>query len=379
MTSTIRTTRSTRRSMTPTPNQDAKENITPQPDVSEPSPEVRGDSSRKRHRMSSTQLMRLESALSKGYASVKTQEEPTCRRAWHVGDCQQTVSPYKSLTWVNSDYKTITIWFQNKRQSAKRSQPSTPCLPLPIQDGISQAPDHRDPPPVQSLSVLRRVSSPLVNDTLQPATLSSVCSEESFSTPSQQEQERDDNNLPKKSLRIKPLLNVLGSLMSSKSPKALYEKDQAQPIMGNRTNVQELWQHLPSSPTAPSSVSDRGSEFRSPTRDEGDARHSKRGLTLEWACDRQTKRRRAGRDNGSVADDLNKLWPSFGSSNLRTSSCAFVTLIGRGKGQQVFFAQSCPFTGRDAWSFPPVELQAFFERTRCREEAGISLAEKAIL
>jgi hypothetical protein len=268
-------------------------------------------------------------ALSKGYASVKAQEEPTCRRAWHVGDCQQTVSPYKPLTMVNSDYKTITIWFQNKRQSAKRSQPSTPCLSLPIPDGVSQAPDHQLP--VQSLSVLRRVSSPSVNDTLQPVILPSVCSEKSCTTPSQQEQESDVNNLPKKSLRVKPLLNALGSMMSSRSPKALREKDQVQPIMGNRTNVQELWQHLPSSPTAPSSVSDRGSELRSPTRDKRDARHSKRGLTLEWACDRQTKRRRAGRDNGSVADGLNKLWPSFGSSNLRTSSALSLLSLAAGK------------------------------------------------
>ncbi|KAG1838325.1 hypothetical protein C8R48DRAFT_742790 [Suillus tomentosus] len=74
MTSTTRATRSTRRSKTPTPNQH-KENMipTPQPYVSQPSPEaeteaeaeIRIDSPRKRHRMSPTQLMRLESLYQK--------------------------------------------------------------------------------------------------------------------------------------------------------------------------------------------------------------------------------------------------------------------------------------------------------------------------
>ncbi|KAG2350791.1 hypothetical protein BDR05DRAFT_1054853 [Suillus weaverae] len=312
MTSTTRTTRSMRRSTTPTPNQHVKENMipTPQPDVSQPSPEVRGDSSRKRHRMSSTQLMCLESLYQKDTHPSRH------RKNQLAGE-------------LGMDYKTITIWFQNKRQIAKRSQPNAPCLPLQIQDGVSQTPDHQLP--VQSLSVLRRVSSPSVNDTLQPVIMPSVCSEKSRTTPSPQEQESDVNNLPKKSLQVKPLLNSLGSLMSSKSPKALHEKDQAQPTMASKPSIQELWQHLPSSPTAPSSVSDRGSEVRSPTRDEKKARYNKRGLTLEWACNRQTKRRRAGRDNGSSADGLNKFWPPFGSSNPCTSSALSLLSLAAGK------------------------------------------------
>ncbi|KAG1783523.1 hypothetical protein EV702DRAFT_958240 [Suillus placidus] len=268
---------------------------TPQPDVSQPSPEVRGDSSRKRHRMSSTQLMCLESLYQKDTHPSRH------RKNQLAGE-------------LGMDYKTITIWFQNKRQIAKRSQPNAPCLPLQIQDGVSQTPDHQLP--VQSLSVLRRVSSPSVNDTLQPMIMPSVCSEKSRTTPSLQEQESDVNNLPKKSLQVKPLLNSL---------------DKAQPMTASKPSIQELWQHLPSSPTAPSSVSDRGSEVRSPTRDEKDARYSKRGLTLEWACNRQTKRRRAGRDNGSSADGLNRFWPPFGSSNPRTSSALSLLSLAAGK------------------------------------------------
>ncbi|KAG1838324.1 hypothetical protein C8R48DRAFT_742789 [Suillus tomentosus] len=119
--------------------------------------------------------------------------------------------------------------------------------------------------------------------------------------------------------------------MSSKSPEALHEKDQAQPTAGSTAGVQELWQHLPSSPTAPSSVSDRGGEVRSPTRDKKDIRYSKRGLTLEWACDRQTKRRRAGRDDSNATDGLSRLWPPFGSSNPRTSSALSLLSLAAGK------------------------------------------------
>ncbi|KAG1795756.1 uncharacterized protein HD556DRAFT_1235165 [Suillus plorans] len=274
----------------------------PQPDASQPSPEaeaeIRIDSPRKRHRMSPTQLMRLESLYQKDTHPSRH------RKNQLAGE-------------LGMDYKTITIWFQNKRQMAKRSQPSAPCLPLQIRNVVSQTLDHQLP--VQSLSVLRRVSSPSVNDTLQPMILPSVCSEnlKSRITPSPQEQESDVNHdLPKKSLQVKPLLNSL---------------DQAQPTAGSTTGVQELWQHLPSSPTAPSSASDRGYEVRSPTRDKKDVRYSKRGLTLEWACDRQTKRRRAGRDNGSAADGLSRLWPPFGSSNPRTSSALSLLSFAAGK------------------------------------------------
>ncbi|KAG2076893.1 hypothetical protein BDR04DRAFT_631252 [Suillus decipiens] len=119
--------------------------------------------------------------------------------------------------------------------------------------------------------------------------------------------------------------------MSSKSLKALHEEDEAQLTVGSKTDVQELWQHLPSSPTAPSSVSDRGCEVRSPTRDEKDARYSKRSLTLEWACNRQTKRRRAERDHGSAADGLSRLWSPSESSNLRTGSALALLSLAAGK------------------------------------------------
>ncbi|KAG2149595.1 hypothetical protein BD769DRAFT_1594797 [Suillus cothurnatus] len=270
---------------------------TPQPDINQPSSEGRIDSLRKRHRMSSTQLMCLESLYEKD-------THPSRHRK------NQLASE------LGMDYKTITIWFQNKRQNAKRSKLNTPCLPLEIRNAVSQTPDHQLP--VQSLSVLRRVSSPSVNDTLQPVILPSVCSENLRTTPSPQEQESDVNDLPKKSQQFKPLLDSL---------------DQAQPTVKSKASDQELWQHLPSSPTAPSSVSDRGrgSEVGSPTRHEKDARYNKRGLTLEWACDRQTKRRRAERDNGSAADGLSRLWPPFGSSNPRNNSALSLLSLVAGK------------------------------------------------
>ncbi|KAG2155571.1 hypothetical protein DEU56DRAFT_976152 [Suillus clintonianus] len=321
MISTPRATRSTRRPTTPTPNQDPKENmaVTPQSNVTgQPPPEVRGDSSKKRHRMSSAQLMCLESLYQKD-------THPSKHRKNQLAD------------ELGMDCKTITIWFQNKRQIAKRSKPSVSSSPLQIRprNGVSKTPDHQLP--VQSLSVLRRVSSPSVNDTLQPVILPSVCLEKSRTTPSPEKQERDVNNPPSKmSLQVKPLLSSLGSFMSSKSPK----KDQVRPTMTSRTNAQELWQHLPSSPTAPSSVSDRGSEAYSPTRDEKDTPCSKRGLTLEWACDRQTKRRRAGKDNGSDTDNSSRLW--LGSSDRHTNSALSLLSLAAGKVSTPLSADPAP-------------------------------------
>ncbi|KAG2367793.1 hypothetical protein BDR07DRAFT_1606008 [Suillus spraguei] len=305
MASTTRSTRSMRRSTTPTANQH-KENMIPSPLPDDSQPELQIDSSKKRHRMSSKQLMCLESLYQKDTHPSRH------RKNQLAGE-------------LGMDYKTITIWFQNKRQNAKRSKLSTLSLPLQIRNGFSQILDHQLP--VQSPSVLRRVSSPSINDTLQPVIMPSVHSEKSRTTPSPQERESDVNDLPKKSLQVEPLLS---SLMSSRSLKALHEEDEAQLTVGSKTDVQELWQHLPSSPTAPSSVSDRGCEVRSPTRDEKDARYSKRSLTLEWACNRQTKRRRAEKDHGSAAG-LSRLWSPFGSSNLRTSSALALLSLAAGK------------------------------------------------
>jgi len=66
MPSTAHATRSAQQIMTPPPNQDTvKENIAPTspPNVSQP--EVRSDSLKKRHRMSSAQLICLESLFQK--------------------------------------------------------------------------------------------------------------------------------------------------------------------------------------------------------------------------------------------------------------------------------------------------------------------------
>ncbi|KAG1757172.1 hypothetical protein EDB19DRAFT_1841161 [Suillus lakei] len=269
----------------------------PQPNVSQPSPELQGDYVKKRHRMSSAQLMCLESLYQKDTHPSRH------RKNQLAGE-------------LGMDYKTITIWFQNKRQIAKRSQPSVTCSPLQIRNDVSKTPDNQLP--VQSLSVLRRVSSPSVNDTLQSVILPSVCSEKLRTTPTPGKPGRDDKLSPKKSLQVKPLLSSL---------------DQApvQPTMASRTSAQELWRHLPSSPTAPSSVSDRGSDACSPTSEEKDTPCSKRGPTLEWACDRQTKRRRAGRDNGSDTDGSSRLWSPFGSSNRRTSSALSLLSLAAGK------------------------------------------------
>ncbi|KAG2156629.1 uncharacterized protein EDB93DRAFT_1310751 [Suillus bovinus] len=286
MTSTTRATRSMRRSKASTPNQlyQHQENIIPtlQPDVSQPLPEVQIDSLRKRHRMSPTQLMHLESLYQKD-------THPSRHRKNQLAE------------ELGVDLKTVTIWFQNKRQFAKRSQPSAPgCSPLQIRNAVSQTQDH------------------------QPVILPSVCSEKSRTTPFPQEQESDVNGLPK----------IL--------PQALHEKDQARPTVASKTSTQELWQHLPSSPTAPSLDPDRGSEVLSATRDEQDARHSKRGLTLEWACDRQMKRRRAGRDNGHAADGSSRLWAPFGSSKLRSSSALSLLSLATGKVSTSLSTSSAP-------------------------------------
>ncbi|KAG1754881.1 uncharacterized protein EDB91DRAFT_1276361 [Suillus paluster] len=248
--------------------------------------------------MSSTQLMRLESIYQRD-------THPSRQRKTQLVD------------ELGLDYKTITIWFQNKRQVAKRSPPGVSSIPLQIRNGVSQTPDHQHA--LQSPSVLRRVSS-AIGERHSTARDSAIGLK----------QGKDVDKSPlKKSLQVKPLLTSLGSFISSKPPKASHGKDQVQPTVASKTSAKELWQHLPSSPTAPSSVSDRGGEACSTARDENDTPCSKRGLTLEWACDRQTKRRRGGIDNSSDTDGSSRLW--FGSSSRRTGSALSLLSLATGR------------------------------------------------
>ncbi|OAX43020.1 hypothetical protein K503DRAFT_853573 [Rhizopogon vinicolor AM-OR11-026] len=319
----IRTLQATTATATPDQDRDVKENIssTPSLNVSQPSPEARSKylSSRKRNRMSSTQLARLESLFQK---ETHPSKEKKRELADEIG-------------------VTLTVWFQNKRQVVKRNGGNV-FPPFQLRKGVSQtSPDQHVP---QSPSVLQRVSSPSMEDNLQPTSLQQVSTASSRTTNSPGNQGTDVNNLPLRKLtEVKPLLSSLASFIAYKSPpsKTSYGKDQAQlELPASRISAQELWRHLSSSPATPSPTSDRGSKARDPARDEDETPCSKRRMTLEWACNRETKRRRGESHHSSDTDNLSSFW--VGPSSRSITSALSLLLFAKGKVSKPSPAGSAP-------------------------------------
>ncbi|OJA19577.1 putative protein 13 [Rhizopogon vesiculosus] len=323
----IATSIRTRRATTSTPDQDrdVKENLssTPSLNASQPSPEVRSKdlSSRKRNRMSSAQLARLESLFQK-------ETHPSKEKKRELAD------------EIGVSYRTLTVWFQNKRQVVKRNGGNV-SPPSQLRKGVSQTPP--DQHVTQSPSIFQRVSSPSMDNNLQPTSLQQVSTANLRTTNSPGKQGTDVNNPPLKSTEVKPLLISLASFIAYKSPPSMtsHGKDQAQlESPASRISAQELWRHLSSSPATPSLTSDRGSKARDPARDEDETPCGKRRMTLEWACNRETKRRRGESHHSSDTDNLSSFW--VGPSSQSITSALSLLLFARGKVSKSSPAGSAP-------------------------------------
>lgn len=260
-----------------------------------------------------------------------------------------------------------------------------PSPPLRSRKGVSKSPDQHVY--LQSPSVLRRVSSPSMDSVLQPVFPQQVSEANSRAAPTRGKQGTDVNNPPlKKSIEVKPPLSSLGSFIAPKSPssKTKHEKDEAQLPLASTISAQERWRYLSSSPATPIPTSNRRSKAQDPdapcekrrihTKDQAHSlltsttsarelwRHflsspatpsttsdeardpdtpcGKRRMTLEWACNRQAKRKRGSSNHISDTDGLSTFW--VGPSSQSITSALLLLSFARGNVSKFSPADSTP-------------------------------------
>ncbi|KAG6380893.1 hypothetical protein JVT61DRAFT_5285 [Boletus reticuloceps] len=242
------TARSTRR-ITPSAG---KENLQNQRD-SVPTP----SSKKLRHRLSITELARLEDVFKQDTHPSRQQKKDLAAE-------------------LGMDYKTVTIWFQNKRQTAKRGQPP------PIGDTLEKHPGR-----TRADSCLRTVSSPSHNATLDAAGDDPAVDPDALGS---KKLVGDGLNAiaAKAIVKIKPLLDSLNALTSR--PRGRVEtKDEA-------PDIDPHWAQTLSESEIASTESSGCDQVVEHEQAKGKLGRWKRIRTLEWACERQAKRRKFSRE-----------------------------------------------------------------------------------
>lgn len=172
------------------------------------------------------------------------------------------------------NYKTVTIWFQNKRQTSKRGLNQ---LPVEGSDKISGQ--------ARADSCLRSVSSPSHNATLNASGVQVGPSE------SKGPEDGLDTIASWAIVKIKPLLDSLNVLTSQPGEHSgsMQAKDE------------DIDPHRPRALSENSIVSaefDRHDHWQITEQAQAKGRPVKwkRARTLEWACERQAKRRKLSRE-----------------------------------------------------------------------------------
>lgn len=177
------------------------------------------------------------------------------------------------LGCVCSEIKTVSVWFQNKRQKGHLSASSSSSSDI---DGIK-----RISLPPRTTPIRKRVQSPLPHD-------------EDAVRPHLSPMAAYDRTVDKSASRE---INIFAKCQ----PKIHKSLDEV------AIPADELWKHLLSSPPTVSEMSDIDA-------DDEDAANilvnffandqkavNKRSLILEWACDRQSKKRKG--DRGDPTND----------------------------------------------------------------------------
>ncbi|KAJ7768324.1 homeodomain transcription factor [Mycena metata] len=182
-------------------------------------------SRRTRKRFTNAQLMMLEQLFHQSSHPSREQRETVARSA-------------------NMEVKSVTIWFQNKRQTERRTTLASGRVPPPVIIHSSRATYHRAPSPVHSPSMASSASSTSTSASKRPS-LDCVASRSELRAPAPRTPSRRHN------------------------PHA------------------PLWENMPSSPTGP--------QFSPPARDYVEFGHDQRTRTLEWACARQRLKGKAQR------------------------------------------------------------------------------------
>ncbi|KAF9245798.1 homeobox domain-containing protein [Melanogaster broomeanus] len=235
-----------------------------------------------RHRTSTAQLNRLEELF----------KEDT----YPSRQCKKDVAAELGM-----EYKTVTIWFQNKRQTSRRSQ-SRLDAPSSPKKALTRGRPKAD-------SCLRRVSSPLHNTTLETP------DHNSRAPHSPSKGDGVTAVAPKAITKNKPLLESLNTL-TSKS-KLLSETKDAKDEEGN---VRDNGPHHLSASSSDKPAPDVRHGHIVEAENSRDRLIQRKGLrTLEWACERQAKRRESSK-NGTKLDIGSEEGGRSASDNLRTDS-----------------------------------------------------------
>ncbi|KAJ7621171.1 homeodomain transcription factor [Roridomyces roridus] len=176
-------------------------------------------SRRTRKRFSNAQLTMLEQLFHQNSHPSREQRE-VCARA------------------CNMEVKSVTIWFQNKRQTERRTTLASGRVPPPVM--------------IHSRGSYQRMPSPV------PSSLSMASSTSSRSTTSLSGSKR-------------PSLDCVASRSELRAPAP------RTPHRRHNPNA-PLWENMPNSPVGP--------QFSPPARDFVDFGHDHQSRTLEWACAR---------------------------------------------------------------------------------------------
>ncbi|KAH9997730.1 hypothetical protein BJV74DRAFT_826146 [Russula compacta] len=232
---------------------------------------------------------------------------------------------------LHRDLKTVTIWFQNRRQTVARSRKhlesedattSTATMDMLASASATMSPlAATEEPPASSASAAAAVQ--LGSGTGTPR-LQRASSRHSFLKPKSQplapprvllSTVAHDPNVPFTPVRAETLSS---SSISVSSPSPDLRKSR----LGHNWPIhpEDLWKHIPSSPAQPALSSPDVSPDISASSSGSSRLSVQRPRTLEWACARSAKRRRANPDaNYHVDDEIHNECNSVDCSDPRRS------------------------------------------------------------
>ena len=238
--------------------------------------------------------------------------------------------------WIclRRDLKTVTIWFQNKRQTVARSRKlqipegasanASTATSTAAMDMLASASAKMTPLAVTAAAGTTAKSSAsasssapssvqLGSDTGRPGPLERSSSlDSSVSRRLRRTTTSSRDSAPKSlalaSSRVRPSAtaldsNVFGSESAQAEPSSASPDLRKPPHLGRTgswpIHPEDLWKHIPSSPALPAlSSPDVSPDIDTPSR--SSKFPVQRPPTLEWACARSAKRRRTNPDHNAI-------------------------------------------------------------------------------
>jgi len=233
---------------------------------------------------------------------------------------------------LRRDLKTVTIWFQNKRQMVARSRKlqipegasanASTATSTAAMDMLASASAKMTPLAVTAAAAATTTAKPsasasssatssvqLGSDTGRPGRLERSSSLDSSVSRRLRRTTSSRDSAPKPlplaSSRVRPSATVHDSnvFVSAHAEPSAASPNPRKPHLGRTgswpIHPEDLWKHIPSSPALPALSSPDGSpDMDTPSR--GSKFSVQRPRTLEWACARSAKRRRTNPDRDTI-------------------------------------------------------------------------------